>query len=112
MNTSVYAYKGLLWSIGIATLFALLSLAFILFHAERGPMQIVGKVSSVSEQQIVIVNARGYTTTLVPKPNTPNPLQSSTLTPGMFVQAFGTRIAPNTFEVEHVQILKDPINKP
>lgn len=104
--------RGLWWSIGVAALFALLSFAFIVFHAEHGPMQIVGKVSSVSQDAVVIVNARGRTTTLVPASNTPTALHTIPLLPGTFVQAFGTRTSPQTFEVERIQTVQDPIKKP
>lgn len=100
-------HKGLLIAVGVATLFALLSLALIVFHAERGPLQISGKVVATSENTITIVNARGHTTTLVPKPGA-STLHTDEFALDTFVQAFGVRTQPGTFEFEYIKAVKNP----
>lgn len=104
-------HRALFTTLAVATLFALLSLSFIVFHAERGPMQIVGKVQSVQADRIIIDNARGEKTVLVANQNTPQALidPKHPITEGTFVQAFGVRTESELFITERVRVVTDPI---
>jgi len=109
--TRVLLYKGLVWGVVVISIFTLLSLFFVLFQAERGRDHIVGKVSELHENGIIIVDARGRTTTIVPHNGTAQGITDTddTIRLGDFVQTFGAFSSPGVFLSEEIRIVKDPL---
>ena len=109
--TRTTLYKGIVRGVMTISIFTLVSLFFLLLQAERGRDHVVGKVSDIYENGLVVVDARGRTTTIVPfdEAGTGITAYNQPMRSGDFVQAFGIFAEPGVFLSEEIHIIKDPL---
>lgn len=94
-----------MWA-GVAVLFFLISLAMLFIQVHSSADQISGKITSINQNEIIIVDAQGATTSLMINTDTKIRESTSQLSPGTYIHSIGTKTSDNTFQSRGIRVIK------
>lgn len=111
------------WIIALGVLSAVFSLSMFFLQASRQTVQVSGKIVTIMDSSVMIVNARGEVTNLLITPetkinlikvttgtqSTPPPPPTNEITNlqiGQFIHAFGQRDASGLFKTDDIRVIK------